>query len=230
MGRPVKLSDRGKAWCNHESRAMKRAVRISAARERILIVCEGTKTEPNYFRAFKALLPNHVVELDIQGEGFNTLSLVEQAQKLRMDRASGDYPFDQVWVVFDRDSFEPDNFDNAIHKATTDKIECAWSNEAFELWYILHFEYRTTGMSRDEYEGKLTGLLGQEYRKNATDMYRQLAAKGNQKQAIAWARRLHDEIEVAGTPASRANPCTTVFKLVETLNGFKPVQKEEGNT
>lgn len=227
MGRPVKLSDRGKSWYSRDCRSRKRATNISAVRERILIVCEGKKTEPNYFRAFKALLPTHVVELDIQGEGFNTLSLVEQAQKVRSDRASGDYPFDQVWVVFDRDSFEPDDFDNAIHKATADKIECAWSNEAFELWYILHFEYRTTGMSREEYKGKLTALLGEEYRKNATDMCRQLEAKGSQKQAIAWARKLHDETMAARTPGSRANPCTTVYKLVEALNRFRPAQTEE---
>lgn len=230
MGRPVKLSDRDKAWYRRGSRCQERALEARAERERILIVCEGEKTEPNYFAAFKTELPKHVVELEICGEGFNTLSLVERTQELRDKRASGDYPFDQVWVVFDRDSFQPHDFDNAIHKATTDNIECAWSNEAFELWYILHFEYRTTGMSRDEYKGKLTGLLGQEYRKNATDMYRQLAAKGKQKQAIAWARQLHEELEAAGTPASRGNPCTTVYKLVETLNRFNPVQEEEGNT
>jgi hypothetical protein len=200
---------------------------IRNERQRILIVCEGEKTEPNYFEAFKTLLPPHTVDLDIVGEGFNTLSLVDRAQKLRDKRSGGDYSYDQIWVVFDRDSFEPSAFDNAIHKAESDKIQCAWSNEAFELWYVLHFEYRTTAMPRSEYQAKLTQSLGQRYKKNVRDMYRQLAEKGNQAQAIGWARTLHDEVCAVRTPPSKANPCTTVFKLVEVLNYFKTDQVEE---
>jgi len=42
-----------------------------------LIVCEGEKTEPNYFRKFP--VDTKVIKLDIQGEGKNTKSLVEKA-------------------------------------------------------------------------------------------------------------------------------------------------------
>lgn len=229
MGRPVKLSDRNRPWFLRGLRCRERTLDAQDERQRFLLVCEGEKTEPNYFRALEATLPRNAVELEISGEGANTLSLVARAQERRDQRADGDYPFDQVWVIFDKNSFPPHDFDNAIRKADSDGIECAWSNEAFELWYILHFECRTTAMSRDEYKGRLTELLEQEYRKNARDMYEQLAAKGNEAQAIVWARRLDDEATATGTPPSRANPCTTVHRLVEELNRFKPPPEADAN-
>jgi hypothetical protein len=222
MGRPVKLSDRNKQWFLKSLHCRERRLDIREERQRFLVVCEGEKTEPNYFQMFGQELPRHVVQLDIYGEGANTLSLVSRAKELRDSQASGDYPFDQVWIVFDRDSFEADNFDNAIHMAEADGMQCAWSNEAFELWYILHFEYRNTETNRTEYQGKLSQLLGETYQKNAPDMYQKLTCMGDQRKAVAWAKRLLDEFQTASTPPSRSNPCTTVFKLVEKLNLYKP--------
>ena len=222
MGKPVKFSDRKTPWYQRDSKSQARRTAVMPERERILIVCEGEKTEPSYFKAIKAELPPHVVEVEISGEGDNTLRLVEKAQEMRDERASGSYPFDQVWVVFDRDSFPPSDFDNAITKAEADGIKCAWSNEAFELWYVLHFEYRNTAMPRTEYQDKLSDLIGRKYLKNALDMYQMLAEKGNQDQAIKWAKQLHREATASQTPPSRSNPCTTVYALVEILNCFKP--------
>jgi hypothetical protein len=61
---------------------------------------------------------------------------------------------DRLWVVFDRDSFSPNDFNNAVHRCQNVKpvIGCAWSNEAFELWYLLHFHYYNNGMSRKDYQ------------------------------------------------------------------------------
>ncbi len=220
MGRPVKLTDRDKSWTFRRP-APKRLINTREERQRFLIVCEGEKTEPNYFEAFKQELPKDLVQLDIHGEGRNTLSLVARAQELKKRGASGDHPFDQVWIVFDRDSFEAADFDNAINKAAATKIRCAWSNESFELWYILHFENRKTGMERTEYKDKLSQLLGEPYQKNARDVYQQLMRLGDQAQAVKWAKQLHDNFRASKTPPSRSNPCTTVFQLVEELNRFK---------
>lgn len=228
MGKPVKISDRKTQWYLRSQKSESRRTETLSERERILVVCEGEKTEPNYFRSIQKELPQHIVELEICGEGFNTLTLVEKAQTLRDGRKSGSYPFDQVWVVFDRDSFPPSDFDNAISKAEADGIKCAWSNEAFELWYVLHFEYRTTAMPRTEYQDKLSGLIYKAYAKNAPDMYQVLAATGSQDHAINWAKRLHGEAQVSGKPFSQANPCTTVYALIKTLNGFKN-QSEDAN-
>jgi len=83
----------------HKGRAIKRRrlVRTRELRPRFLIVCEGEKTEPNYFKSFRV---NAVVE--VKGVGRNTLSLVKHARKLRDEARRKGQPFTKVWVVLDR--------------------------------------------------------------------------------------------------------------------------------
>lgn len=55
-----------------ERKERKRKEEIRSKRLYFLIVCEGEKTEPLYFEAFKYDLPKGVLEnatIDIQGEG-----------------------------------------------------------------------------------------------------------------------------------------------------------------
>jgi len=142
-----------------------------------LIVCEGEKTEPNYFKSFPKKVGNFIFEIKCEGGEINTLKVVETAIKLR---DGSQQKYDRVWAVFDRDSFPAKNFNSAISKAKDKKICCAWSNEAFELWYLLHFQYRNTGMRRTEYQGEIEEEIKKKwknkkkpykYQKNATDMY-----------------------------------------------------------
>jgi RloB-like protein len=195
-------------------------------RKYILIVCEGTKTEPNYFEAIKAKLPRGVMEtIDIQGLGKNTLTIIEDGIKLREKALKEKYRiYDEVWAVFDKDSFPDRNFNNAINRAESQGIDCAWTNEAFELWYLLHFQYVDVGMSRENYkpfiERELTKKMGKpfSYKKNAVDMYSILQVYGNETQAIEWAKsleQLYDNKEFA-----THNPCTKVHILVSKLKNL----------
>jgi hypothetical protein len=216
MAKPLKKSDQDKPW-SPKNRAPSRKAATKSQREYFLIVCEGEKTEPNYFEALKNRLPRKTVAVEISGEGANTLSLVDRAISIRekIERCSG-IPIDYTWAVFDRDSFPSDAFDNAINKGNAHNIDASWSNEAFELWYLLHFQERTTAMNRDEYESVLTKHLGEQYLKNDAHMYKKLKEKGDQGAAINRAKRLrkqHTEV-----PPSRANPCTHVDRLVIQLN------------
>jgi len=88
-----------------------------------LIVCEGKKTEPNYFKAFKLKSAN----IKVVGCGDNTLSLMNKTCKIRDKAANDEEIFDQVWCVFDRDSFPLKNFNEAIHLAEREKIKVAYS-------------------------------------------------------------------------------------------------------
>ncbi|MCX6030999.1 MAG: RloB family protein [Chloroflexi bacterium] len=172
-----------------------------------MIVCEGEKTEPNYFRSFR--VPRDVV--DVRGLGDNTLNLVKKALELRQD---DDY--DQVWCVFDRDDFPTQNFNAAVELAGNSGLHVAYSNEAFELWYLLHFNYHDTAISRRDYITKLSKLLGRPYVKNSERMYAEL--EGRQADAIRNAHRLLAQRD----PPNPAfdNPSTTVHLLVEQLNRF----------
>jgi hypothetical protein len=225
MSNRIKLKNDDKRW-GQKNKEPKRLKAFRNARQRFLIVCEGMKTEPYYFESFNKLLPKHIIYLQIEGKGANTLSLVEKARVLRNKHARSDIIFDQVWVVFDHDSFKSDQFDNAIRSAEADGMQCAWSNEAFELWYVLHFEYRNTSTSRDDFSSILSRKLNEQYQKNSPDMYQKLSRLGNQQQAIAWARKLDEDFSIRQIPPSGANPCTTVYKLVEELNRYLPPKPE----
>ncbi len=64
-----------------------------------LIVCEGEKTEPNYFRSFPKKAGKIVFDIQFKGGGINTLKVVEKAIEIR-DNSTQKY--DRVWAVFDR--------------------------------------------------------------------------------------------------------------------------------
>lgn len=197
-------------WKRKKQLERKKAIR--SERENILIVCEGEKTEPNYFKAFRVTSAN----VEIIGKGCNTKTLVQYAKKRNEEGKNNGEPYDQVWCVFDRDSFTKEQFNAAIHIAENAGFHVAYSNEAFELWYVLHFEYLVADVGREKYQNKLTKLLGQKYRKNDKVMYAALLTK--QKKAIRNAEKLLSEYS-SGQPADN-NPSTTVYLLVKELNKF----------
>ncbi len=173
-------------------------------RQRILIVCEGKQTEPNYFKRFRV---NAVVEAF--GLGRSPLDLVKYAQDYRKKEG-----FDQAWVVFDRDNVQASQFNQAIHEAQKSGIKVAYSNPFFEVWFLLHYGYHNTPMNREKYIEKLSQNLKRPYQKNDSSLYDDLLPR--QRMAISNAQRLlasynpHD-------PA-QDDPCTTVHLLVEELN------------
>lgn len=155
-----------------------------------LIVCEGEKTEPNYFKSFPKKVGKIIYDIEFEGGGISTIKVVEKAIELR---EKSKQKYDRVWAVFDRDSFKANSFNSAILKAKVNNIKCAWSNEAFELWYLLHFHNRITAMKRTEYEKAIeeavNGKLGKkkkkfEYKKNSPEMYTLLSRIGNQELGI----------------------------------------------
>ena len=192
---------------------------------RILIVCEGTKTEPNYFRQFRIGENSHFVyDIECYGGGCDTIRVVDIAieKKCAADKTT---PYDSVWAVFDRDSFPKEHFNNAIKKAKAHGIEVAWSNEAFELWYLYHFSFRINATKRDEYasiisnavnnSGKWVGSKPYKYAKNEPNNYTNMTQYGNLEQAIERARQQHESFE--GEQYADHNPCTLVYKLVLQL-------------
>lgn len=202
-----------------ERKENKRKVDVRNKLVYFLIVCEGEKTEPNYFRALGKKLPRNTVELEIGGVGRNTIGLVNYTIKYRNYSCR---KFDRVWVVFDKDDFPDRNFDAAIIKATANKINCAWTNEAFELWFLLHFQYMSSGLKRDDYKGYLereirnrSGNPEYKYSKNDPDTYSILQKFGDQKQAIRWAGQL--KLKYSDQRYATHNPCTLVHELIEEL-------------
>ena len=87
-----------------------------------LIVTEGKRTEPLYFRGMQKLITEkiggtvNIVEIpviDIHGEGRSTSKLIEKTDEIV---SKSNIIYQNIWVVFDKDDF--DDFDQAISVAT----------------------------------------------------------------------------------------------------------------
>lgn len=197
---------------------------------RFLIVCEGEKTEPHYFEALIKNCISTIREVIIEGEGRATVALVDRAKAIKQElERKNAMAFDRVWLVFDKDNF--DDFNEAIRKAKKLGFQCAWSNEAFELWYLLHFAYLDTGIGRNAYVEKLQGFFREkmgdtdfEYKKGNPNIYRLLQKRGSEDLAISHANKLRASYE--GTDYANHKPCTMVDKLVKELKDPKKLLKE----
>ncbi len=192
---------------------------------KILIVCEGANTEPDYFRHFKL----STATVKVVGTGRNTVSLVNYAKELQDKQGKND-KYEQVWCVFDKDDFQ--NFNDAIQKAKDLGFQTAWSNQAFEYWLLLHFEDHQGGaMDRRDYYDKINGYLkpfGVIYDRNSKGISERFfdilqakspkEGKSRQDLAIERAKRnlsFHRE----NTPAD-SESTTLVYLLVEKFLRF----------
>lgn len=190
-------------------------------RQYFLIVSEGLRTEPLYFEMLAEGLPRHLVEtIDVEGAGANTVSVVKTAVELRKKRNTNKElpPYDQVWAVYDKDDFPDKNYHGAIDLAGREGILSAHSNESFELWYILHFEYLQSALKRDAYISKLSKYLQTPYQKNNKALAKRIREEGNVELAIKRAARL-EALHTDCTPAA-ACPHTRVYVLVERLLAY----------
>lgn len=200
-----------------------RSVDTIAERRYFLIVSEGEKTEPIYFQYFKDRLPRHMVDtIEIEPGGMETIRVVELAIQKRAERSNRKPRYDEVWAVFDKDDFSPASFNEAIAMAQQNGIEHAASNEAFELWYILHYQYLDVAIRREQYFDRLSKILGFPYQKNTPAVVRHLFEHGNFRQAVIWARKLEEVHE--GKTAAESCPSTRVYLLVERLAGYLGMQ------
>lgn len=196
-------------------------------RGRILIVCEGKETEPNYFNSFPKM--DNVSVVTAGGKG-SPSQVVKKALELR-DNAKQS-PYDAVWAVFDKDNFT--DFKTAIGTAHKEKIGCAWSNEAFELWFVYHFENPTSAITRDKYKKKIEAHVKQgadalklsqyqkfSYQKNDKNIRRTLLdCGGNEDNAIKWAeKQAQEQVKSHDKDWDKHNPCTMVYLLVKQLLG-----------
>jgi len=198
------------------SKTYRREKQHRKERTKILIVCEGEKTEPNYFKEFP--VDKEIVNVDIKGDGKNTISLVKEAIDKKKKKEFEREPYNQVWCVFDKDDFSNSDFNNAIKIAKKEKINVAYSNEAFELWYYLHFNYTDSALHRRRYKSLLTRELKEKYQKNSPNMYKIL--RQHQDKAIKNAEELLIFQNCNQKSPANSNPSTTVHNLIKQLNKF----------
>lgn len=198
--------------------------------ERILIVCEGSKTEPLYFKEIRQHYRLQTANIKIlpSKQGTDPLHVVKSAKDLF---EKGDYPsilpgaFEKVYAVFDRD--EHKHYHDALKYAENlnDKLrndekslisfEAIASVPNFEIWLLLHFEDIQHALRRNEVIDRLKKHLT-EYQKGQGGHF--ALTKNFLHKALDRADKLTKANNAYDVEASY----TDVGKLVERLTTLKP--------
>jgi hypothetical protein len=152
----VKKTDLNKPWARRKSST--RNITIERTIKKLfLIYCEGENTEPEYFRSFPV---NTETKIEAIGLGRSRSALVKHIIGLakQAEILPGQHNYDpdrMIWCVFDRDhkgeKGEDEDFNDAIKLAKDSGLEVAYSNDSFELWFFLHFNFVDNLLHRTHY-------------------------------------------------------------------------------
>lgn len=184
-------------------------------RESFIIICEGENTEPIYFRSFR-----------LSSASIKTISYTNKGNALNFVRAAVGFKesclesYDNYWVVFDKDNTTENDFNQAISLAIRNGYKVAYSIQAFEFWFILHYSYHEGPMPRDSYKERLGRYLGYEYDKSKATCHKLYdSLKPLQetaiRNAVAVLRAIGDHSNIGSEESS-----TTVHCLVKELNKY----------
>ena len=189
-----------------------------------LIVCEGKQTEPNYFNGLKKKINEKygnkvdvlIPSIEVKGTGKNTTDLVNYTDKF-VNYSNKRYG--QVWVVFDKDDYNDEQFDSAIKNCD---YNVAWSNPNFELWLLAHFKKVNRYISKDDVLEELSKEFQKkglgDYTKNDTNIFDKVTSEGKLHTAIKNCEYM-EELNKDGL-ASQRNPMTKVYKIVDGLKEY----------
>jgi hypothetical protein len=127
---------------------LQRRKALKEPRDRILIVCEGTETEPNYFKHLLKQLRLSSAKVWVAGKECGSAPKSIVAYAIQEIRQENDNPYDQVWCVFDVEIPKHTSLDEAYDSIigyqppqnSPTILKQALTNPCFEFWYILHFE------------------------------------------------------------------------------------------
>lgn len=187
---------------------------------KVLIVCEGEKTEPQYFNGLRNHYGLNTANIEICGECDSApMSVVAYAkQRYREERDVGD-AFDKVYCVFDKDTHPTyEAALAAIESAKPQKTFFAITSvPCFEYWLLLHFIHTTKpymplhgNSAGDQVLSDLRTYIA-DYQKGAINVFSDLF--GQLEFAKRNAARTLEEAERNGTD----NPSTRIHELVGYL-------------
>jgi RloB-like protein len=186
----------------------------------IKLVCEGEKTEPNYFNAW---LRSEGFKLDnpaYKSKDNSPIGVAKESKKQYLEALKYKIPHDKihVWAVFDMDGHVgiPEAFDMLKDLP----IGIAFSNICFEFWVLLHFE-RTSRQFKncDEIISYIRKNHDKDYAK-ANDHF--LRLKDKLPSAIEnskWLTEKHWEYDER--PLWERNPYSDVHLIFEKLGIIK---------
>lgn len=213
-----------------QRRQLERKLGRRASYDRILIVSEGSKTEPNYFKEIRAEYRLHSTNVEVQPSALGTQpsQVVEYARELfetgNANKGIRPKVFEQVYAVFDRDDHP--TFHQALARARAldgtlrndlkqpVKFVAIPSRPSFEFWLLLHFEDVHHLMHRTEVMRRLKQHLPG-YDKGYGQAFSE--TKSQLPTAMGRARNITQRVDTSDD----TEPYTGIVDLVELLTTLK---------
>ncbi|MDI5875563.1 RloB family protein [Shewanella xiamenensis] len=192
--------------------------------EKLLIVCEGSKTEPLYFKEvisyYKLSTANVVVDNNLIT---CPLKLFQKAKDIVKEHAKLGTPFDSVYCVFDKDSHV--HYQDALDaiSAINQKPQFYAINSVpcFEYWLLLHFKATTKPYYRSGKQSPADTVIA--------DLKKEIPNYSKAKEGIFL--ELKDKLEFAINNSEKSrinaintgtdNPTTNIDHLVKKLINLK---------
>jgi hypothetical protein len=191
---------------------------------KILIVCEGEKTEPYYFQEIIDYYEIHTAKIRADC-GTDPVSVVQHGFNLYEEEINAkEGSFDRVYCVFDKDN--PAKYKTALSMINGTKQKgvffAANSVPSFEYWLLLHFVFTTApfsavgGVSSGAAALKALKQHMPQYTKASQDTFAALLGK------LEDAKDRASRANTSAIAANTDNPSTYVHELVDFLQHVKP--------
>lgn len=215
-----------------QKKQLERKQKQRGSYDRILIVSEGSKTEPLYFNEIRKAYRLQTANVEVRPSELGTapIQVVQYADELfRLgDRHKKVQPraFEQVYTVFDRDDHQSyfdalklaESLDGKLKNDAKRPIrfKAIASVPSFELWLLLHFEDIQAPIHRDEVMRRLK-IPGNfpDYEKGKGDTF--AITRQNLTTASERAIRLAEKFTAYDEP----EPYTGIFDLVKLLTTLR---------
>jgi len=231
---------------HRQARRLDRKQSIRKSYDRILIVTEGEKTEPNYFHEIRVKYRLSTANVDVEPSGFGTQpkQIAEYAEHVFLygdsHKKIKEKAFEKVYIVFDRDEHTTyydalsyiegldrskikNDLGNPVNFYAIASIPC------FEFWLLLHYENITHWMHRDDVYHRLKSHIS-DYEKAATGIFSKTSeylidAKQRAKSLINYKEGDDKDKDINNTHGSNRynenEPYTHVWALIEELEALK---------
>lgn len=199
---------------------LERKVATRAPKKRVVVVCEGEKTEPMYLKLVNARSEAALIELVVVDEPSTApKQLVERAcrekkvaEKKARQTKDPNAKIDELWCALDVD--EHLLIKEARQQAKDNGIHLAISNPCIEVWLLLHFADQHSYIHRHDARRKLQQhIKGYDKRLTTLD-----DLEGRFEEARGRAKKLEVKHEGDGTSFPENNPSSDMWKLVETMS------------
>ena len=208
-----------------------RGSEIKETIERLLIVSEGTKTEPIYFEKLIEHLKLVTADIKVTGKSASCpQKVVKYAIELYEETINTKDEYDLVFCVIDKDSHP--HYEDALSEARAytpkDILHIINSIPCFELWLLLHYTYTSKPFQKKGGKSICETLIKDELKKYLPSYLKNISNLSDDELAyifddatIQTAIKRAEQVMEHCKSCETDNPSTKVHNLVAKLQEMK---------